>query len=325
MFVAVIGGTRHVGPPIVKLLVEAGHQVSVYNRGRTPVELPGGVKRVVIDRKVPGQLGAALAAHRPEAIIDMIAYKAADVEEVFSAVPKLSHYVFCSSTAVYGRIGKSTPDESAPPAPDSEYTFGKVACEEFLMEKFRDSNFPVTIMRLAHPYGPRDHLLYTTGREALFLDRMRRGRAVIIPGSGESRMHPIYVEDAARGFVHVLGRTECMGRTYNLAGEEILTLDEYFASIARVLGVQLAARRIPADFFKENAHLWEGADRKFDFGFTWVNYESAFDITALQNTGFRCLTDHDTGVALTLEWLDTNHLIPESSDEDMEDLILKNL
>ena len=325
MFVAVIGGTRHVGPPIVKLLMDAGHQVSVYNRGRTPAELPPGIERVVIDRKVPGQLGAALATHRPEAVIDMIAYAAEDVEEVFSAVPGVSHYVFCGSTAVYGRIGKDTPDESTLVAPDSAYTFGKVACEEFLTEKWRQSNFPVTVMRLAHPYGPRDHLLYTAGREAMFLDRMRRGRAVIIPGSGQSRMHPIYVEDAARAFVHVLGRPECMGRTYNLAGEQILTLDEYFASIARALGVQLVARRIPIDFFRENAHLWERSERKFDFGYNWVSYETAFDITALQSTGFRCLTDHDTGVALTLAWLDANHLIPQSSDKDMEDLILKEL
>jgi len=325
MLVAVIGGTRHVGPSIVKLLVETGHQVSVYNRGLTPGELPGGVERVVIDRKVPGQLRAALSAHRPEAVIDMIGFKAEEVEEVFSALPTLSHYVFCSSTAVYGRIGKTTPDESTPPAPDSPYTFGKVACEDFLMEKFRHNSFPVTIMRLAHPYGPRDHLLYTTGRESLFLDRMRRGRAVIIPGNGRTRMHPIYVEDAGRAFVHVLGRPECIGRAYNLAGEEILTLDEYFASIARTLEVKLVARKIPADFFKENARLWENSERKFDFGFNWVNYESAFDTTALRNTGFECLTDHDTGIALTLEWLDSNHLIEQSSDEDMEDLILKEL
>ena len=116
-----------------------------------------------------------------------------------------------------------------------------------------------------------------------------------------------------------------MGRTYNLAGDQILTLDEYFASIAGVLGVKLAPRRIPADFFRQNARLWDGSKRKFDFGFNWVNYESAFDITALRKAGFGCLTDHDTGVARTLEWLDANRLIPQSSDQDMEDLIQKEL
>ena len=39
MNVAVIGGTRHVGPDIVRLLIEAGHEVSIYSRGRSKVQL----------------------------------------------------------------------------------------------------------------------------------------------------------------------------------------------------------------------------------------------------------------------------------------------
>lgn len=322
MYAAVIGGTRHLGPSIVELMVEAGHQVSVFNRGLTPAQLPPGVQRVTVDRKVPGQLAEALRDHRPDAIIDLIGYVAPEVEEVFSALPSLRHYVFCGSTAVYGRIGRTTPDELTPVAPDSPYTLGKVACEQSLMETDRNRRFPVTVLRLAHPYGPRDFLLYTTGREALFLDRMRHGRPILIPGDGSSRMHPVYVDDVARAFVHVLGRSECMGRIYNLAGEKILTLDEYFSSIARVLGVPLVARKLRADFFKDNAHLWADRRRKFDFGFNWVRYESAFDVAALRDTGFRCLTDHDAGVALTLEWLDANSLIPPASDSDEEDVIL---
>ncbi len=324
MRVAVIGGTRHIGPAILKLLVEAGHQVSVFNRGLTPAQLPPGVQRITVDRKIPGQLAAALRDQRPDFIIDLIGFVAPEVDEVFSALPSLLHYVFCSSTAVYGRIiGRNTPDESIPVAPDSPYTFGKVACEQFLMEKHRHHRFPTTIVRLAHPYGPRDQLLYTTGREALFLDRLRHGRSILIPGDGQTRIHPIYVEDAARAFVHLLGRSECMGRIYNLAGEQIFTLDEYFSSTARALGVSLVAHRLPADFFKDNAQLWADRRRKFDFGCNWVQYESAFDITALRDTGFRCHTDHDTGVTLTLEWLDSQGLIPPSSDGDEEDLILR--
>ena len=310
------------GPPIVERLVKAGHQVSVYNRGRTEVRLPPGVERVVVERKAPGQLGKALHEHRPDAVIDMIAFVLEEVAEVLLAVPDLRHYVFCSSTAVYGRIGSATPDESTPAVPDSAYTHGKVACEGFLTEQHRKNGFPFTSLRLAHPYGPRDHLLYTTGRESLFLDRMRRGRTIIIPGTGQTRVHPIYVEDAARAFVHVLGRPECVGQVYNLAGEEILTLDEYFASIARVLGVPVLARKLPQDFFRERAQLWSDLRRKFDFGYNWVSYESAFDIDALRRTGFRCETDHDAGVALTMRWLDAEGLIDSSTDEDEEDIIL---
>ena len=325
MHVAVIGGTRHVGPFIVRELVRSGHQVSVFNRGRTPVDLPHGVQRVTVDREIRGRLGEALRRLRPDAVIDMIGFVAADVEEVADALPSLQHYVFCSSTAVYGVIGSHTPDESAPVDPDSVYTDGKVACEELLKKRQRERDFQFTSLRLAHPYGPGDHLLYVTGRESLFLDRMRTGRTVLIPGRGRSRLHAIYAKDAARAFVHVLGRPECTGQVYNLADHRILTMDEYFESIARVLGVPLAAQRVDHAWFRDHAALWSNWRRKFDFGYNWVHYESAFSVRALEATGFRCRTDHDAGVALTMEWLDAGGRVDPSSDDDEEDRILREL
>lgn len=322
MRVAVIGGTRHIGPPLLRMLVEAGHQVLALNRGRTPAALPPGARHLAVDRAVPGQVATALREASPDAVIDLIGYAAAEVEETLSAVPSSRHYVFCSSTAVYGRIGRATPDEATPVAPDSPYTTGKVACEEALLAASRQRGLPVTILRLAHPYGPGDHLLYTSGRESLFLDRMRRGRPILIPGVGRTRIHPIYVGDVARAFVHVLERPGCPARAYNLGGEEILTLDEYFASLARVLGVPLVARKLPAEFFRDHAPLWAGWRRHFDFGFNWVHYESAFDVRALRESGFRWQTDHDAGAALTVEWLESRELVPSSSDEDEEDRIL---
>jgi hypothetical protein len=85
------------------------------------------------------------------------------------------------------------------------------------------------------------------------------------------------------------------------------------------------ARKIPHEFFRDNAQLWSDWGRKFAFGYNWVCYESAFDITALRQTGFRCQTDHDSGVALTMEWLDSKGLVDPSSDEDEEDQILSRL
>ena len=325
MHVAVIGGTRHIGPFIVADLVSAGHQVSVYNRGNTKADLPTGVKRVVVDRKNRGQLAQALREHQPDAVIDMIAFVAEDVEEVVSALPSLRHYVFCGSTAIYGVIGKSTPSETSPIEPDSAYGHGKVACEQLMLSNQRENGFRFTSLRLAHPHGPGDHLLYLTSRESLFLDRMRHGRPVIIPGTGESRMHSIYVRDAARAFLHVLDREECMGKIYNLSGDQILTLNEYFESIARVLDVPLIARRVPHEFFRDEKQLWANWRRNFDFGYNWVHYESAFDVSALRATGFQCQADHGASITMMMEWLDANDRVDKSSDDDEEDRVIKYL
>jgi len=325
MKIAVLGGTRFIGPFIVRKLVRLGHQVEVYHRGTTPCEFSDAVRHVTTDRHIKGQTAAALRENRPNAIIDMCGFQSHELEEAVGAGLQLQHYVFCSSTAVYGQIGKSTPDESTPVQPNSNYELGKVACEQLLVSMYRKQRLPVTILRLAHPYGPGDQLLYGTGRESLFLDRMRHGRPVVIPGQGDTRIHPIYVEDAAQAFIHVLGRSDCIGRTFNLAADEVLSLDQYFASIARVLDKPLIADHVPVAWLEANSHLWAGRDRKFDFAPIWCRHESAFDVTAMKATGFRCQTDHDRGVAATITWLDEHRMIPSSCDNDLEDIVASEM
>ena len=325
MKIAVIGGSRHIGPFIVRALIDEGHTVSIYNRGRTTTSMPDGVEQVTVDRKVPGQIATALRDHRPDAIIDLIAYVPEEVEEVVTALPDIRHYVFCSSTVAYGLIHRTTPSEATPDTPDSPYGEGKVACERLMLQQHRERGFRFTSLRMANPYGPGDQLVYTSGRDALFLDRMRQGRPVLIPGEGISRIHSIHVEDVARAFVHVLDRPDCFGRNFNLAGDEILTLNGYFASIARALEVPLVARHVDHHFFRNHQALWQPWPRKFDFGYPWTVYESGFDVAALRATGFRCQVDHDTGVAKFAAWLDQAGLAEVSSDDDGEDRILAHL
>ncbi len=322
MRVAILGGTRFIGPFIVRKLVAQGHEVAVYHRGKTSAELPEGVRSVIIDRDIPGSTAEALTRERPSAVIDMCGYHPEQLEEIIRAPLDLAHYVFCGTTAVYGRIFKATPDELSATKPKSEYEIGKVACEALLLQAQLEVGFPVTILRLAHPYGPLDELIYSNGRESHFLDRMRKGRPIIIPSGGDTRVHPVYVEDAANAFVYAMGRDDCMGRVFNLAGDEILTHDEYFESIARVLGVPLVAEHIPGEWFETHTHLWEGKPRGFGFSAAWYKYESGFDNSRLKSVGFHYNTDHDTGVAKNVAWLDEKSMIPESSNHDIEDLII---
>ena len=253
MKVALLGGTRFIGPYIVQQLVERGDEVAVYHRGQTKASLPHAVRHVTVDRDQPGQVAAALEQHQPDVVIDMCGYRPEQLEEVITARVNLRHYVFCSSTSVYGQIGNTTPHELSPLKPKSEYEIGKVACETMLLQAYIERGFPFTALRLAHPYGPLDELIYSTGRESLFLDRIRRGRPIVICSEGDTRMHPIYVEDAAAAFSYMIGRADCLGRIFNLAGDEVLTHDAYYASIARALNVPLLAERIPGPWFADHA------------------------------------------------------------------------
>lgn len=322
MKVAVLGGTRFIGPFLVRNLIERGHEVEVYHRGKTQADLPKMARHVLVDRKARGQVVEALRQSCPDAVIDTCGYVAEDLDEIVQLAPPLKRYVFCSSTAVYGQIGKSTPNELSPVKPTSAYEIGKIACENLLLLAARQE-FPITILRLAHPYGPLDELIYSTGGDSLFLDRMRRQKAIVIPSAGDTRMHPIYVADVAEAFAHAMESDDCAGRCFNLAGDKVLSHDEYFGSIARVLGVPLVAEHIPGTWFEQHGELWAGQKRNFTFAGVWHRYESAFDVQSLRATGFRCRTNHDQGVAANVAWLDQHRKIPVSTDNDLEDQVIR--
>ena len=95
------------------------------------------------------------------------------------------------------------------------------------------------------------------------------------------------------------------------------------SSIARGLGKPLIAEHIPAAWLEAHSQLWSGKKRNFGFAANWVRYESAFDVTALRDAGFKCRTDHDLGVTKTIAWLDERGMITGSSDDDLEDVVVR--
>ncbi|CAM9641474.1 unnamed protein product, partial [Choristocarpus tenellus] len=112
--VLVVGGTRFSGLYLVKELHDRGHEVVLYNRGKTPnKQLPGEsdeafakrqaeVKTIVGDRKDPEVCKSTLGGEKFDAVFDMNAREVDDtkcVADVF--IGNVDHYVFMSSAGVY--------------------------------------------------------------------------------------------------------------------------------------------------------------------------------------------------------------------------------
>ena len=67
----ILGGSTFVGRRTVEQLREAGHQVTVLNRGKTTSELPEGVSRIVGDRTSTESMRAALEGTEWDSVIDV--------------------------------------------------------------------------------------------------------------------------------------------------------------------------------------------------------------------------------------------------------------
>src|SRR5208283_4567548 len=112
---------------------------------------------------------------------------AADIE-MFSG--RVGQYIFISSASAYQKppthhlITESTPLAN----PYWQYSRDKIACEELLMHAYRDSGFPVTVVRPSLTYGLTQipAAVGSWNHPWTLVDRMRRGLPVIVPGDGTS-------------------------------------------------------------------------------------------------------------------------------------------
>jgi 2'-hydroxyisoflavone reductase len=95
----VLGGTRFVGRHVVEAALARGHDVALFNRGRTNAGLFDGVEYLRGDRAT-GDV-AALDGGRFDATIDVSGYTPRDVEVILGADAELGHYVFVSTISVH--------------------------------------------------------------------------------------------------------------------------------------------------------------------------------------------------------------------------------
>ena len=253
MKVLVIGGTRNVGHLLALALLEAGHEVSVFNRGRTPDELPAAVTRIHGDRCAPAGLAPALVGAEYDAVVDMVLY---DGEQARRSIAQLAgrtgHYIFISTGQVYlVRAGLRRPfhedDYDAgtavpEPAPGSydhgEWLYGveKRDAEDLLARAWREQQFPVTTLRLPMVNSERDHFL----RLYSYLLRIRDGGPVLVPDAPQFPLRHVYGDDVVQAVLALLARGPGRGEVFNISQDETVGLDEWLSLLAACAGLRPA-------------------------------------------------------------------------------------
>jgi 2'-hydroxyisoflavone reductase len=191
MRILVLGGTQFLGRHVTEIALERGHDVTLFNRGRTRPELFPETEKLRGDRD--GDLGA-LAGRDFDAVVDTSGYVPRVVAETIGALGDVGHYTFVSSISVYADLS-SAPTESSPVAelqqPTEEWreAYGelKALCEQVVVERFPGAFVP----RPGLIVGPWD----PTGRFTYWPARLADGGRVLAPLPREADAQVVDVRD----------------------------------------------------------------------------------------------------------------------------------
>jgi nucleoside-diphosphate-sugar epimerase len=235
MRVLVLGGTRFIGRSIVEHLLRDGHEVTLLNRGISYDPFATRVRRIVGDRRHRDTIVKAARLRDFDAVIDVTAYHEDETATVVEAFrDRVGHFIHISTAAVYLiRDGVFPPFEEehfagpliARRRQESTwaYAFHKRRCEEVLARAHSEHGFPFTSLRLPVVVGPDDY----TRRADAYLERVASGGPVILPEGGLNSWGFLWVEDIAEVVTSNLFNGLSLGRAYNLAQREALSLREF--------------------------------------------------------------------------------------------------
>ena len=251
MDILLIGGTGNISLSVTKQLLERGDRVTLLNRGNHP--LPAGAESLIADIRQEEETARKLEGRHFDAVCDFIAFETADVERdrrLFGG--KTGQYVFVSTASAYQKPARDyrITEGVALYNPHWAYSRKKAACEEYLMQQYRENGFPVTVVRPSHTYGPEKVPVGIHGSKGSWqvLRRMLDGKPVLIPGDGTSLWTLTASDDFARGFVGLLGNPRAIGEAFHITSDEALTWDQIHGLIADALGVPLKAYHVASDF-----------------------------------------------------------------------------
>ena len=245
MKVCVVGGTGNISTSIVSRLVEAGHEVTVFNRGQTGT-LPPGVRRIAGDRKDRETFERVIRAERFDAGIDMICFNAEDARSALRAFQGVRHLIHCSTVCTYGVQYDWLPvTEDHPLRPASEYGRDKAAADHVLLEAYHREGFPVSIIKPSTTFGVRWFMLRQIAWEGGWVDRVRKGKPIVVCGDGRALHQWLHPDDAALAFVHMLGRSRCIGQTYNMTRREFASWADYHRTAMKVIGRDVELVGVP--------------------------------------------------------------------------------
>jgi len=250
MKILFIGGTGNISMASSIRAIEKGMDLYLLTRGNS-LEAPKGAHVIKSDINDVKNVRKLLEDHYFDVVVNWIAFQPEDIKRDYELFKdKTDQYVFISSASCYQKppshpvITESTPLIN----PFWSYSRNKIACEDELLRLCRSVGFPVTIVRPSLTYETVIPVPIGGWTDYTIIDRIKKGKKIIIHGDGTSLWTITHSRDFAIGLVGLLGHQQAIGQSFHITSDELLTWNQIYDAVALAAGRPAEKIYIPSDY-----------------------------------------------------------------------------
>jgi len=258
MKILFIGGTGNISAACSRLAIKKGWELYLLTRGNS-IHTPTGAHILKADINDITRVKELLKGHHFDTVVNWVAFGPDDIQRDYELFQdKTDQYIFISSASCYQKpLSHPIITESTPLAnPFWEYSRLKIACEDKLMSLYRQKGFPITIVRPSLTYDTVIPVPIGGWTEYTIIDRIKKGKRIIIHGDGTSLWTITHAKDFAIGFLGLLGHQQAIGQSFHITSDELLTWNQIYEAVALTTGKKAEVVYIPSDYLgKFDEHL----------------------------------------------------------------------
>jgi nucleoside-diphosphate-sugar epimerase len=323
MKVLVLGGTGVISRAIVERLLEKNYEVTVFNRGKRNLLFSGEVEQIVGDKTDRPEFEKTMKKLKFDSVIDMLCFNEEDAKSTVRAFKdNAGQIIITSSVAAYKRPYHTVPtveeSEELWDNPEFQYAFQKAEMERYLHTVIKEKKLPITIIRPSLTYGPGAANIGILRQNYGIIDRIKKGKPLVMFGDGSTSWNFTFAPDLARGYAELAGNKNAYGQVYHITNEDRHIWEDLYLEFGRIVGKEPVIIHIPSEL------LYKTAPNLCNHLYFEKTFAGLFDNSKIKKDAplFKTEISLHTGLSSIADWFEREANTIDPEKEALEDKLV---
>jgi nucleoside-diphosphate-sugar epimerase len=324
MKVLILGGTGVISRAIVDRLLAQGHEVVAYNRGNKQLKFAGPVAHITGDRADRATFTSVMQSQGFDVVIDMICFTEEDaISTVETFRDRVEQIIVCSSSSAYRRPYRTVPIQEDAELlcedPIFPYSFNKAQIERYLQRQIRDARLPITIIRPSYTVGAGHTGLGVLRQAYGIVDRIRKGKPLLMFGDGNNPWSFTFAPDLAKAFAGAVGNSKTYGQHYHATSEWRTVWNDLYLEFGKILGHEVKLFNLPSQV------LYHAAPKLCAHLYYEKSFAGLFDNNKIKRDvpEFEATITLNQGLTDLLAWYEAEFNVVDAEKDALEDQLFE--